>query len=67
MTSPLHSRFRMIVALICGLLCLAGAAVHRFDTPQFNTPLWRFAIAAFGLAWLTQAYVIRNQIRALRG
>ena len=58
--------FRLLVALVAGVLCLAVAA-YPFNMPQWNTPLVRFAIAAFGLAWFAQAYVIRDQIRGSRG
>jgi hypothetical protein len=59
--------FRLFVALLGGILCLAAAGAYRFDTLQFNAPLARFAIAGFGLAWFAQALFLRNQIRAARG
>ncbi|SEB56725.1 hypothetical protein [Terriglobus roseus] len=54
---------RLVVALMCGVLCLLAAGTAY----RLNTQFSRFAVAVFGLAWFAQAYVLRNQIRTVRG
>ena len=57
MTSPLHSRFRMIVAVICGIGCLMAAAF------RLQTPLAQTAVVLFGVCWFLQAYWIGVKVR----
>ena len=61
MNGPVHSRFRLMVALLCGVGCFVAA------TFRLQTPLARAATFAFGCLWFVQAYVIHNQLRTDRG
>jgi len=61
MNGPVHSRFRLLVALLCGVVCFVAAMF------RMQTPLAQAATVAFGCLWFVQAYVIGNQLRTHRG
>ncbi len=61
MNGPVHSQFRLVVALLCGVSCFVVA------TFRMQTPLAQAATVAFGCLWIVQAYVIGNQLRTDRG
>ncbi len=56
---PEHQLLRLVVSLLCGVLCLLASATAF----HMQSPLARFATVVFGLMWFAQAYSINTDLQ----